>query len=138
MYAKSSKQKLLEGHPNKAIIKQQAEIKNIPTKPKKLSGRASRFWGKYVPLLIEKGLATDLDSPKLEQMAVYWDLWQSCIEQIDRQQLGTPTATRLLNSANKAFDNFRRIAQMFGMSPLPRNALTITDAKLEADEFFKC
>lgn len=136
-HAKSTRQKLLEGHPNRSLLKSQAAPRGTPVKPTGLGPIAAQFWDRYTPQLITLGLATEIDGPLLEMLATYWGLYQGAKNQITEQHdFSDGDTSRLFRNLNTAHDNFKKLALQFGLTPLARNALTLTEPPSELDEFF--
>lgn len=51
-----------------------------PKRPRHLKGEAKKFWDFVVPRLVEKGVATEIDAPALEMMAVAWAEYRNAVD----------------------------------------------------------
>lgn len=135
---KSIEQRLLEGEPNIArISKLNPTPEGKPSKPRNLGTHGSKLWDNTVSILIEQGIATTLDQPALESMCYWWNLYKDSQTTVSRLvDYGTMEASRAINVTSKAYDNWRRVAQQFGLTAQARNNVTISAEDNEADEFF--
>lgn len=132
--AKSGEQKAYEGHPNKAEIKPKPDIEGRPRKPRGMDNEANKLWDSVVSQLIEQGIATAVDTPALHALCYYWSLFLRTQASIDKHKdFGTTEANRAVSANSKAWDNFRRLAQQFGLTAQARNnvSATVTDDVLE-------
>ena len=85
----------------------------LPKKPRGLPKNASKFWDSTVPRLVELGLATDLDSCMLTQLARWYDVYQSCMDAYEKEGL-----RHQMVSAGTAWKQFDALAAKFGLTPV--------------------
>lgn len=109
---------------------------NTPEKPSNLSKYGNEFWDRYIPRLIELGIATELDSPALEQLAYWFGVWAETKDQLQDADYSTTATGRLLTANTRAFDAFRRLALHYGLTPLSRGSLTLKEPPTDDDDFF--
>lgn len=117
MDAKTNEQKLLEGHPNKQRIKNTPQAKGKPIKPRGLRGEALKLWNSIVPELDRLGVVTEIDTPQLTAMAEWWGLYRKAVSEED------------IHNANKAWTNFNKLADAFGLTPKGRNTVQVSATK---------
>jgi len=109
--------------------------------PKYLSDEQKTIWRSLVPVLIEKGKATQEDQPLLEQLCISWSEVQYAEQQLRtngytissvNKQGGTYTQpSPYVTIRDRAFDRFLKIADRFGMSPIARK--NIKEAGVQVD-----
>ena len=90
-----------------------------PIKPKGMSADASKFWDRMVPSLTSLGIATDLDTPSLEQMCIWWGE----VKKLLRVKKRANQWTYQFASADK---QWRHYASCFGMTPSDRAKLAVS------------
>lgn len=123
--AKTNEQKELEGHPNKARLKNTPTHKGEPIKPRGIKGEAEKCWNKIVPHLVSTGVAKEIDSHQLEALCVWWAFYKNAVTNDD------------MNAAHRAWSNFNKLADQFGLSPKARNTINTSPTEDALDEFLK-
>lgn len=107
-----------------------------PVKPK-LGPHGSQLWDDLIPQLHEAGIATSVDQGALESLCYWWDVFKQSQEKLSSIEDITGTdASRAMNFASKAFDNYRRLAQQFGLTAQARNSVSSAPVGDESDTFF--
>ena len=98
-----------------------------PIKPKWFTQKteAGKYWAKYVPLLVESGLATAVDTPELVALCEWWEDYRRC-RSID-DQLG----------ASRAYAAYSKVSARFGMTPLDRHKIQASSPTKEEEDPFK-
>jgi len=133
MLKKSAKLRRFEGG-HKSTIKTEPQPQTTPPrKPRGLGMDASRLWAVLIPQLQKLGLATAIDEVALVCLVQWWQVYcdaQKTLAQVE--DLSSIAGTRALNAASKSFDNFRRLALQFGLSPVARTAINL---ELQVDDF---
>lgn len=137
MARKSASLRMLEGS-HKSTIKKEPQPQNQPVKPRGLGKDASRLWDRLIPQLEKLGLATAIDECGLMSLCNWWGVYceaQKTLAQVE--DLSSLQGQRALNATSKAFDNFRRLAQQFGLSPQARTGINL-ELQLDdsGDKFF--
>ncbi|WP_254510411.1 P27 family phage terminase small subunit [Anatilimnocola floriformis] len=134
--AKSLTLKLLEGHPNQAALRPNMQATGEPVKPD-LGPHGSALWDEIVPQLREQGIATSIDAGALESLCFWWDVFKSSQDKLAAVEDITGTdASRAMNFISKAFDNYRRLAQQFGLTAQARNSVSSAPVGDDAGDFF--
>lgn len=133
--AKSSNQKSYEGHKDRSLIRPDfAEGK--PVKPPGMLPEASKLWDSTVVQLINQGVVTAVDQQSLEGLCYWWAIFvgsQASLATID--DWATIIATRAVSNASRAWDNYRRLATQFGLSPQARNTVSAAPQGDELDDY---
>lgn len=93
-------------------------------RPPKLDPISLATWDELVGLLDSR--VQPEDGPQLEQAACWLAKWRLIIVALDAAQPGTLAFTRLVSAASTASKSFDRIARKFGLSPLDRDALSLS------------
>lgn len=138
MARKSEKQRLQEGS-HKSVIKNEPKPnKGISRMPRGLGTDATRLWSKLVPQLEKLGLATAIDEVALQSMCQWYQVYCDAAKTLSTiEDMSSIEGTRALNNCSKAFDNFRRLAQQFGLSPQARTGISIELSNDDSgDKFF--
>jgi len=122
--------KSLEGHPNKRRFNTAPNTQGTPQRPYGLSTGSKRAWDKLVPQLVEMGTATEIDETALTALVNWWDLYQRSSKQLAKQtDLTSAESVKLLRTATSAYENFRRLAGEFGLTPKSRASLEIKETQ---------
>ena len=87
------------------------KITDPPRMPTGLTPQAKRLWKRYVPLMTEKGMATQLDELELEALVRYADCFLESSKCGDRKGM------------TEAYAQMKTITKRFGMAPLDRQRL---------------
>lgn len=122
--AKSGEQKAFENHPNRSLIVANPSGQGKPIKPRGLGPIAAKFWDTTIAELIDQGVATSLDQSSLEALAYWWEVFKVSQESMLTLDFASTSGARAMNANSKAFDNYRRLAQQFGLTPQARNSVT--------------
>lgn len=91
-----------------------------PEKPKGMSKDAQKLWDYLVPRLAEKGVATDIDVPVLEQLCWWW----ARLKKLQRKRKGTDDYQfdcRLAMTSKQ----FHALAAKCGVTPIDRARLEV-------------
>lgn len=138
MARKSANLRQLEGSHKSLIKKEPQPNKSKPSKPRGLGRDASRLWESLIPQLEKLGLATAIDEVALTCLCQWWQTYcdaQKTLAQVE--DLSSLQGQRALNAASKSFDNFRRLAQQFGLSPQARTGINLEVSQDDSgDRFF--
>lgn len=137
MARKSASLRMLEGS-HKSLVKAEPTPKGLARKPRGMGRDAQLLWDKLVPQLEKLGLATAIDECGLMSLCNWWGVYceaQKTLAQVE--DLSSLQGQRALNATSKAFDNFRRLAQQFGLSPQARTGINL-ELQLDdsGDKFF--
>lgn len=97
-----------------------------PIRPQWLSGEARKFWDRTVPLLVQMGIAKQIDSADLASMCQWWAVWREHITQAAEDPAS-------LTAAVKAWSQFAPLADRFGMSPSARTKIAVPVAGKQDD-----
>lgn len=135
--AKSAAQMRLEGHPNKAAIRENPLADGLPRKPRGLGKHASALWDKVVPELSRLGVATSVDETMLEGLCFWWDVWKRSTEALNNvDDFGSTNGARAMNAVSRSWTEFSRVARQFGLTACSRNGITVApQGDDELDEF---
>ena len=133
---KSRKLKLIEGNPGKKPIKKRSisETDERVTMPRGLSPEAKKFWKELAPKLKKRGLLTPLDQAAFTALCVSYTRMMETSE-ILRKEGETITDNRGVQRRNpvatiysQASAQFKSWCEMFGLSPLARERISIPEA----------
>jgi P27 family predicted phage terminase small subunit len=121
---------LLHGNPGKRAPNR-AEPKPDPSTgacPRWLDRLGREFWKTYAPRLLKLGLLTELDEAKLAMLAERWSMYRRAVAKSKRTLVHDTKAngespTAYVAIARQALNDFRLMAQEFGLSPSARASL---------------
>jgi P27 family predicted phage terminase small subunit len=100
-----------------------------PSPPYELTEDAAELWEQLVPVLVQRGVATAVDSAELAAMCTFWRRFRQASRALDElTDCGDLKACRLLRQANIAFKAFSAIAAKFGLNPSDRSRLRLSPA----------
>lgn len=140
MRRKSEATKLTEGSEARRINNEPKPAKSSPRMLRKGSfGKdATRLWTKLVPQLEKLGLATAIDEVALQSMCQWYQIYCDAAKTLSTiEDMGSIEGSRALNSCSKSFDQFRRLATQFGLSPQSRTGISIELSPDDSgDKFF--
>lgn len=125
MEAKTNEQKALEGNKDKYAWKTTPTPKGSPIKPRGIKGEAEKAWDRIVPHLVATGVAKEIDTHQLEALCVWWAFYKNAVANDD------------ITKAHRAWTNFNKLADQFGLSPKARNTINAQPVEDELDEFLK-
>lgn len=100
--------------------RKEPQFSGEPERPPGMNPDAQKFWDLIVPMLISRGVATSVDAPALQSMAEWW----STLRELRRKRKKGPTYVNDLVSASKQFHS---IAAKFGLTPVDRAKLEVSD-----------
>ena len=95
----------------------------VPTPPIDLEGEAKKHWDEVVPILINMGVATSVDSHALTQMCHWWAEWKKLA---DRE-------TKPITALQTASYNWLRLAGRFGLTPSDRADIRTEPGRMPGD-----
>lgn len=128
--------KTLEGNRGKREIPDEVPADGCPAKPADLCPVASAHWDHVVEHVVGWGIAKAIDANALEQLCRYWALWKALLP----RAVADPADPEIKNALTKYSTEWQKLASKFGMSPVDRAKLAITEAKKKddfEDEFLK-
>ncbi|MEO9591875.1 P27 family phage terminase small subunit [Rhodopirellula bahusiensis] len=82
---------------------------------------ARAFWDRYVPVLIEQGIATATDAPRLQMMAEAWALLRIATKALNKNPINKDTRIAYAEYSRQ----FAAAASEFGMTPVARSRIVI-------------
>jgi len=124
---KNNALKSIQGHPNKRAFATSPNTKGQPQRPYGLSEGAKKAWDKIVPELIEINAVSSIDETALYALVSWWDIYSRSSKQLAKQKdLTSKEATLLLRTTTNAWENFRKLALEFGLTPKSRTSLEVS------------
>ena len=96
-----------------------------PTKPEFEGQEASDFWDKYVVELIDLGVATSLDAPRLQHLCEVWALLRRATVAVDEDPLEKMARIAYAEYSRQ----FGTLASEFGLNPASRSKIEIERSK---------
>lgn len=133
--AKSLQQQQYEGK-SQSLQRPTATGEGVPVRPKNLTREGGKFWTTSIQPLIDSGVATAQDQQALESMLFWWTVFlQSQKAVLEIEDWGTTESQRTINATSKAYDNYRRLAQQFGLTAQSRNAVSPGDLDDDLADF---
>ena len=126
----------LEGNRSQTPIPDEVPASGVPAKPEGLCEVASAHWDHVVEHVVGWGIAKSIDANALEQLCNYWALWKSLVPKAQANPSDKDIRIALIGYS----DSWQKLASKFGMSPVDRAKLAITEAKKKDDfenEFLK-
>jgi P27 family predicted phage terminase small subunit len=131
---KSTSMKLWEGHVNKQELKPNPTPTNAPRKPRGLGREAERLWKTLVPQLETLNLATAIDEATLIGLCEWWGAYVKARDGLNKvDDLSTLQGMRALNATKTTWSEFRRLAELFGLTPCSRSGIHV-ETKSSADD----
>lgn len=115
-----------------------------PYAPRFLTAEAQKEWRRLAPVLLDLGLYTEADYAALAMYCQAWGRWVEAERKIDETGGAVLTSKDVGNlyqnphsaTANKAFDQVRKMLAEFGLTPATRARLQIAPRE-EQDELEK-
>lgn len=129
-----------------SIIKVGPDTSNRPTRPQWLVGNGKKMWDMYVNDLVEMGVLTKVDREKFARICFWYAEGNEANEEVKEKGLfltpegGNPYPNPAIYVRDRNWDRANRLANEFGLSPLSREALSISPPSGEdvsKSRFFK-
>lgn len=135
---KSQALKLFEGHVDKAQLRPNPTPTNAPKKPRQLSKEASKLWDKLIPQLEALALATAIDETMLVGLVNWWARYNQAESNLAGvTDLSTTQGARALNAVKVCWSEYRRLAELFGITPVARSSIHVEPPKQDDLESLK-
>lgn len=139
--------KLVQGNPGRRPLPENEPTPVVaePEWPDELAEDARAEWRRVAPQLLALGMLSKLDRAALSAYCVAWARWLQAEQHIKvhgpivaAPRTGVPMQNPFLSVANKAMDQFLRLAAEFGMTPSARSRVDTTAENEDkiADKFF--
>ncbi len=129
---KPTELRILEGNKEHRPIKKNPKFKPVcPKPPKWMDKEAKLEWRRLAKILFSKGLLTEVDLSMFQAYCIWYGKFIDAAKKIKHDVFETDSGYQasnpLISVANKYFDNMRKIATEFGMTPSSRSRLDIKD-----------
>jgi len=136
--SKAASLRLIDGEYDASRIKNTPKANGPLRKPRGLAGQAGKVWERIVPKLIDAGVATNLDQFALESLCRWWAVYQTASKTLEKLDPTSNEGVKALRASTVAFDNFRRLAEQFALTPKSRNQidLKVEEKNEDIERFF--
>jgi len=105
-----------------------------PKRPASLKGEAKAEWNRIIPLLVDKGVVSEVDRAALIALCQAWADYQDFREAASRLVKGSMDWRRMVSAKHEAFAEWQSLAQRFGLTPADRPRVKINSPKAKDAE----